>query len=391
MMASRRARRAGLWLVLLVGLAPALLQAAEAGPESHAVEARELDSTVYDAAARLIAGLPPRDEGLAELMQRRSWVEYRRFIDAAWQKLETRQLSPMRSWGAAELGRRAPHDDAVLYPFSGPDAINMMTLLGGRDRYLMLSLEPVGELPDFAHLAPEEFDAFFAGLRKSLSSMLKWDFFQTKELRADLTAPGLRGVLPLLLFFSARDGREVRAVRYLDVRSDGTVEELAAIAGETPTAQGVPGVCIELGGRSAEAGSELCYFGVDLGAHSLGIRSSFFDFVLQSGPFTTYLKAASYLMFKPKYFAIRRYILDHSRRIVQDDTGIPLAAFQQRRWEVDLFGSYDRPIPLFASRYQEELAAAYRDRADVRPLPFSVGYEIRARKSNLMLAIPPAE
>jgi hypothetical protein len=44
---------------------------------------------------------------------------------------------------------------------------------------------------------------------------------------------------------------------------------------------------------------------------------------------------------------------------------------------------------MFASRYQDELAVAYR-RGDVAPIPFSVGYEIRARKSNLMLATPPA-
>jgi hypothetical protein len=387
--AVRRPCSSAVWLVLLVALATTPVWAAESEFEARVAEAPRGDARGYDEVARFIAGLPTQDPELSRLAQRSSWVAYRRFIDEAWKKLESRQLSAMRSWAAAELRPRSPRDEAVLYPFSGPDAINMVTLLGGRDRYLMLSLEPVGEIPDFASLSPAEFDAFFAGLRNSLSSMLKWDFFQTKELRADLTAPGLRGVLPLLLFFSARDGREVRSVRYVDVSPDGTVEEHAAIAGETPVAKWVPGVCIGLTGREAGAGSDLCFYSIDLSSHSLGLRQGFFGFVRERGPFTTSLKAASYLMFKPKYFAIRRFILDHSRRVVQDDSGIPLAAFEERGWEVELLGSYDRPIPLFASRYQDELAAAYR-RGDVAPIPFSVGYEIRARKSNLMLATPPA-
>ena len=94
-------------------------------------------------------------------------------------------------------------------------------------------------------------------------------------------------------------------------------------------------------------------------------------------------------MFKPKYHPIERYVLKNSRQILQDDSGVPLADLRKAGWSVRLYGSYEKPIPLFASMLQEDLVEAYRTRDDVQPLPFSVGYKIRPRESTLMLATKP--
>jgi hypothetical protein len=340
-----------------------------------------------DDIARLMAGLSTEDSALARFEQRRSWVEYGQAIDGRWQKLEARQLAPMRAWSARKLAGDPGRE--VFYPFSGPDLVNPMTILRDRKAYVLLSLEPVGLLPDFAAFDEPSFDAFFAGMRQSLSSALKWDFFQTKELRRDLAVPGLEGVLPLLLFFAARDGQQVLGVQYLFVRPDGTLHEVAARPGEAPAGEGVPGVRITLRSPGSEAVRFVDYFSVDLSSHSLDTRQGFFSFVSRRGPFTTYLKAASYLMFKPKYAAIQRFVLDHSRQVLQDDSGVPFAELQRRGWNLQLYGSYERPIRLFAHRYQEDLAEAYRTRTDVSPLPFATGYKIRADESTLMLATRP--
>jgi hypothetical protein len=366
----------------LAAVAPALIGAAE--PGDAAQPARR-----YDHVSRFLAGLRTDGSPLAPLEQRQTWVEYARAIDERWRKLESRQLSKMSSWTARELGPRSDLGRQVLYPFSGPDLINMTTLLPDRPGYVMLSLEPPGSIPDLEGFDGPDFDRFFAMLQQSLSSALKWDFFQTKELREDLSVPGLEGVLPLLLFFAARNGQEVVDVRYIFVGSDGAVKEIPANAGPAPGHEGVPGVRLSLRRRGADTVADLLYFAVDLGSYSVDQKRAFFSWVAARGPFTTYLKAASYLMFKPKYKAIESFILEHSRDLLQDDSGIPLADLQRGGWELTLYGSYERPIRLFESKYQEDLAQAYRARKEVKPLPFSAGYKIRPGESTLMLATKP--
>lgn len=352
-------------------------------------EAAAQPTVRYDDVARLLAGLPNEAGRLAPLEERPTWIAYRRAIDERWQKLEAKQLAKMRGWTARELGPRSDAGREVLYPFSGPDLINVTTLFPGRPGYVLLSLEPVGGLPDLAGFSAPDFDRFFAMLEQSLSSALEWDFFQTKELRQDLSVPGLEGVLPLLLFFAARDGQQVVDVRFLFVGADGALEEIPAGSGPPPERAGVPGVRLSLREPGAEAVVDFCYFAVDLGSYSVEQKRGFFSWVAARGPFTTYLKAASYLMFKPKYQAIERFILEHSRDVLQDDSGIPFADLQGAGWKVALYGSYVGPVRLFASRHQEDLAEAYETRSDVGPLPFAAGYRIRPAESTLMLATKP--
>jgi hypothetical protein len=368
----------------LLALLPLLALAAPGG--AAGTKASGPDAAAYTATARLIAGIPSAEPGYAPLEARESWAAFSAAIEPRWQKLEGRQLTAMRRWTAEELAPRTGGGHPVFYPFSGPDLINPMTILPGRADTFLLSLEPVGRIPDLTRYDEAAFDAFFAGMQESLSSMLAWDFFQTRELREDLTVQGLDGVLPLLLFFAARDGMEVRAVHHVFAGPDGALREVPSPVGAPPEGEGIPGVRLTLGRPGSDAVRRLHYFQVDLSDHSLQVNAGFFDALSARGPFVTYLKAASYLMFKPKYSAIERFILAHSRHVLQDDTGVPVAAFEPARWDLRLYGSYDRPIRLFDHRHQPELEETYRTRTDVAPLPFSVGYEIRPHQSNLMLA-----
>ena len=91
-----------------------------------------------------------------------------------------------------------------------------------------------------------------------------------------------------------------------------------------------------------------------------------------------------YLLAEPRFSNLRRTILDESAVIVQDDTGIPFARFDER-WAVRLSGRYEAPGEPYASRLQRGLAAAFRDRAPA-PLPFGMGYHVLPSRSNLLVA-----
>ena len=101
---------------------------------------------------------------------------------------------------------------------------------------------------------------------------------------------------------------------------------------------------------------------------------------------TTFTKAASYLMFKPYFSAIRQFILDQSLYVLQGDSGIPLRYFDPAVWDLRFYGTYSCPIALFSNCYQADMAARYRRGQDIQPLPFGIDYRHRARTSNLMLA-----
>jgi hypothetical protein len=56
------------------------------------------------------------------------------------------------------------------------------------------------------------------------------------------------------------------------------------------------------------------------------------------------------------------------------------------KWELQPFGNYVGPIPLFRNRYQASLARLFRAR-DRKGIDFGAGYQWRTNTSNLLLAI----
>jgi hypothetical protein len=84
---------------------------------------------------------------------------------------------------------------------------------------------------------------------------------------------------------------------------------------------------------------------------------------------------------------LRRYILDKSNLVLQDDTGVPYSYFQNAAWQVRLYGEYSAPVKPFKRLYQRDLAEAFQDPSRVRPLGFSLGYGAGRRPSSMILAI----
>jgi hypothetical protein len=98
----------------------------------------------------------------------------------------------------------------------------------------------------------------------------------------------------------------------------------------------------------------LYYFSTNIADDSFE-RSGFSAFLTKLGPADSLLKSASYLLHKSHFARVRKLLLNNSETIVQDDSGIPLAYFERRRWRFLAFGRYQGPIPIFANFYQPQL------------------------------------
>ena len=70
---------------------------------------------------------------------------------------------------------------------------------------------------------------------------------------------------------------------------------------------------------------------------------------------------------------------------MQDDSGIPIAAFDPAKWSLRLFGTYIGPIEVFKQYFQPQLQATYQQ-IQPGPIEFGIGYRWSARQSTLILA-----
>lgn len=327
--------------------------------------------------ARFLAGLAPSAESpLAPLTQDKTWQRYAAAMDRAFADNDSRQLSRIRVWSAANLS--APRD-TLYYMFSGPDFLYANAFFPHATTYVMAGLEPPGAVPDLMALKRGAVPAVLSSVQNAMRTLLAASFFVTAEMNTDLQASPLRGTLPVLYVFLARSGKTIRDVSLLNIDANGE-----PIAGTGPQAKAA-----SRGARIVFAAADgreqvLYYFSTDL--TNTGIkRSGFLTFAAQLGEGDSFVKSASYLMHGGEFSQVRDFLLRHSATLLQDDTGVPLRLLDTAKWELSPFGKYLTPIPVFEGVYQAKMQDLFRKNA-AKAIDFGVGYRWRPGESNLLLA-----
>ncbi len=353
---------------------------------------------IYNHYARFIAGMAVPQGALAAFQSRPAWVEYSRYFNQSWGSLDKRLLMPERQWAEKELGAVATSNSTVFYPFSGPDFANVNAFFPRARKYVLVALEPLGEIPKFAAMSDGEFKSYFQALKDSLRDLLNINYFISAHMDTQIEKTEIKGVLPVLLFMLARSNAQVLDVRYWTMGMDGRVRELPALgttAREFPALATtdldmtlIKGIRIEF--KTADGDKDrpqtLYYFCLNLANQAFDRNRNFLSFLRRMGPFTTFMKSASYVMFDSKASAARQFVLDQSRYIVQEDSGIPLKFFEPSLWDLRFYGRYIKPISAFSQDYQEALASNYKADKKIKPLPFGFGYYFKPGEANLMFA-----
>jgi hypothetical protein len=351
---------------------------------------------IYNQYARFIAGMAVPDGALASFQSRPAWVEYSRFFDRSWSNLNKRLLIPERRWAERELGAAASSDSTVFYPFSGPDFANVNAFFPRARTYVLVALEPLGEIPRVAAMSDGQFKSYFQSMKNSLRDLLNINYFISSHMDAEIQETEIKGVLPVLLFMLARNNAQVLDVRYWTMGLDGRVRELPALG---TTAREFPalgttdldmnyiyGIRITFDAADSEENhpQTLYYLRLNLYNQAFDRNRYFLSFLRGLAPFTTFMKSASYVMFDTKVSTARQFVLDQSRYIVQEDSGIPLKYFEPSLWSLRFYGRYVRPISAFSRNHQEALARIYKAEKKIKPLPFGFGYYYNPGEANLM-------
>ena len=309
-----------------------------------------------------------------------AWKHHSRALTAQFRSLERERLRGIRRWSARELKDVDRVGGTIFYPFAGPDALSAVTYFPRAKRYVLIGLEPVGPLPDLRRIPADSVSGYLTGIRTAMTSLLSLSFFRTNDMALDFAHTG---VLPTLLVILTRTGYDVQSARLVALAPDGSVGSRGSAMAQRNT-RVVHGVEI----TTLKGGSPVVveYYAMDLSDGGLHTRMGARAFINSMKGTTTFVKAASYLMHKPYFSAIRAAVLQHSDYVLQDDSGIPYRFFtDSSRWSVKLYGHYVGPITMFKDWAQPSLDTAYQARG-ARPLPFGTGYRFEIGRSNLQLA-----
>jgi hypothetical protein len=336
-------------------------------------------------AARFLGGLRGRPNGWFSSLERTpAWQAYADRLDRAWRELDQDQLQPVREFRNREVSAIDCNGSFLFYPFSGPDVLYPRLFFPACRLIVMAGLESAGSLRPVWSYREVNLESALRGWNSSLSSLFRRSFFVTGEMAREFHGRVADGLVPMILLLLARSGHTIDRLVYGQLNRAGSF---------VLTGDPVPGtaklldagVRIEFHQNSEATPRTLYYFSTDL-AMGFGQDPRFAQFLSHLGPSNTLIKSASFLPHWRMCNAIRNFILQHSNLILQDDTGITLRQLEALHWDVQLFGQYSHPDRPFQREYQPDLAKAFRVKAKVHQLGFSLGYGAGRRPSSMVLA-----
>ena len=321
--------------------------------------------------AKYLAGLPGNNRGEFVLSRNSAeWKAHQNRMDGLWSTHSGRR-SHIKGFRSNLSGLTGPN--VLFYPFGGPDYLHASALFPGASNYVLVGLEGVDTMPDLSELSASELNRGLGGIANSLKTVTGASYFITKDMRVDLASTSLRGTLPLLLAQITRDGKSVSSVSAVGIDSGGHLTTRSA-------GSACPGWHIRAGGKN------IFYFKEDLSNGGLGDRR-LLKFVSSKGSPVTFVKSASYLMHQGSFSTIRDWVVNNSRGIVQDPSGVPYRYLADSGMRINLYGNYQGPLGTFSSHHQPDLVAAYQNGTHpVKPMTFGLGYLLNPQRACVIVA-----
>jgi len=337
----------------------------------------------YDDIARFLSGLPCSSPSLQKLQNTDVWKTFAGVIDSKWTALENKRFKSMKTWADTVLAEANKKTELVFYPFGGPDFMTAFQFFPDAETYMLVGLEPPGNLPDVIKWKPQHMESYMEDMKISLYDYFLKSYFITRDMNETLQGYKVEGVLPLICFFLKRSDSTIIDIRRIEFDEKGNTIE-------TPYKTLLKrikrpyGIRIDYITNATHRHKTVYFFSCDLSDESFHKNSKFFLYLDKIEAMTVFTKSASYLLHYNNFTNIRNMILAKSQCILQDDTGIPYRYFKENIWEIRLYGQYTKPVKDFSGVEQHDLEAAYKKSAPGK-LPFHLGYHWENNLDGLML------
>lgn len=334
----------------------------------------------FNAYARYMAGMTlPANSGLQADDTFKYYKLHAQEFDARWKEMDKNRLIKMREWAKAELHPKIDKNLNLYYPFSGADFLHANQFFPDAKKSLYIALEQVGDVPDLKTLTPANRIELLKRIDKSLEDIFKRSYFITSYVGPTVARIGY---VPIFMVMMARCGYDVLNVELIEINKEG---KSVLRKGKSSGVQGVRFTYCPTG--NSKDIRTLEYFSADVENRNVDSnRKEILTYVENFGKANVYFKAASYIMHWDNFSLFRKSSLSISENILEDDTGYPLSALEDK-YTPYLYGQYVPAIADFPrGTFQPKLAKMYADSANKpKEIPFNLGYHWVDKKQNLML------
>lgn len=344
-----------------------------------------LKDSLQDDLARYLSGLKQTHKTrYSPLEEEAFWKNYASRTDKAWFKLHDDRMNALINWDTSYLCKQITDTLPLIYPFSGPDLLHAYYLFPNSKTYILLALEQLQDLPSLENLNRDSRKLYFNSLENSLRDVMSKSYFITTHMGNDLHTERVRGVLPVMYFFIARSGLEIRQAEQFVLDTTGTLVK----SNWNNTAKKVKAIKITVRDPKTETEKSIVYISCNLSNTGLNFNPEVVKFIKKQGACNTFIKAASYMPHYSTFKTIRDALIDQSQAIFQDDTGFPYKYFKDKKeYDVTLFGRYAQPVKDFGNYvFQKDLDSVYQnDSTKIKQLNFHLGYHWGDKKQAILL------
>lgn len=325
--------------------------------------------------ARYIAGV--HDANNDSLESSEFWKLHAAKTDLRWRLLMQNVGTPIGTWVSEKnyLPKTAPK--TLLYPFAGGDFFYANLFYPNRDTVIMIGLEPVGSVFDVNAIDRTKLEDYLTTLDRCMFYPHKLGFFRTLSMDDDFAHELMNGTLHTFMFYLARNGFDLHYIEYFNLDAQGKAVAVA------PGAE-AKGLKIGYSNKADKQVRQLVYISQDISNTANQKSPGTINYLKQRGKVVSFFKAASYLMYKDYFSDITNVVLDQSKIILQDDSGMPLSAMKTGGFDAEVLGEYTKTIGLFSNYFQKDMRAEYEAKKPAK-LPFTIGYNAEFGECNLQL------
>jgi hypothetical protein len=345
----------------------------------------------YNQAARYIAGLSQLEKnGYEGCEKKQVWMSYSHKVDSIWASYKTNRLDVMNKWYDTEFGKYRHQEKNVFYPFSGPDWLNIYTIYPNGNKYVLAGLELVGNEMHPQQLSENDLAKGLNGMQSGLKTLIERGYFITSYMGKDFYSTKFTGVLPVIYFFLARTDCKIIDQQFIGLDKDGAEHIIASGMKSEENKGYTRGVKITFVNPATNKPSTMYYYSGDVEDKAIAAgNTGYVNFVKKNFNQTnTFIKAASYLLHTPTFSTMKSIVLDKSSVILMDDSGLPLKAVNDGKWNLTYYGKYVGPTRDFPYIHESDRLTIYKkDTATIKSIPFGTGYKWKLNESNMLFCV----
>jgi hypothetical protein len=275
----------------------------------------------------------------------------------------------------------------VVYPFGGGDLISALTTWPEAKEITTMSLEHAGDPRRINQIDARQLKTSLELIRKTSQGLLTANDSKTENLMK-----GQRGEIPGQLSFFlialAVHGYEPVALRYVRVEADGSlhgitqadVDELAKKDAQllkrgwtSPDfSEAFSNIELKFQKKGDPKDAKVHrHFAQNLDDGHFGTEPGMKKHLEQKGQIVAMTKAASYLLWRPNFSAIRNYLLDHMEFMFSDSTGVPPSFATAKGFTQTTFGRFEESFLGSSAAHNADFKKLWEK---AEPLAFRYGY-----------------